>query len=530
MTQPAAAPEPDPFDDARLLEIAIDIDPRSWDELRFQHHDPSKIFSDECLAGPAERPYTYFDARVTIAGQTFEASNVRKKGFLGSVSSRRPSLKVKLGGKWRGISRLTLNNNQQDTSNVHQCLAYRIFRAAGVPAPRCALARVTVNGVSKGVFSHVEPIRKPFLRRQFGDDAGNLYEGAISDFRPEWTNTFQRKTNRKGDRNDLWAITGALEKSDRSALGRAVDLEAFYAFWAAETLLGHWDSYSNNNNNFYAYSHPKSGAFHFIPWGVDSAFGDPDVFARGEPPLSVYANSALPRFLYDNEETRARYIARLRELLTKTWNEDALVAEADRLWALAEPHLHLSKKVHQAGIDKVKAFIRGRRAAIEAELANGPPAWTLPPRSSPCPEEVGKVSGEFLAPWGNLQAPDFTSGQTKLALELRGETVTFNSVGAAAATLEEAGERAAIALVGIRNNAPMVIAMLMVDPERYRAGQLPIDSYAVFGAAMTLSMGSKPEGLGGLRGTLTLREIGAKVSGSFEATLMLPKYFSDPLQ
>ena len=545
---PATASAPDPYDDSRLLQVAVEIDGVAWDELRFQHHPSEPTLGENCLSGPAPRPYTYFDARVTIDGQVFEGSRVRKKGFLGSVNSRRPSLKVVLGGEWRGISRLTLNNNQQDPSNLHQCLAYRVFRDAGVPAPRCALAHVTVNGVDKGVFSHVEPIRKPFLRRHFADDSGDLYEGTLSDFRPEWINTFQRKGDTEGDSGDLQAVASALAGRDLGALGRAIDLDAFYTFWAAETLVGHWDGYTNDSNNFYLYRRPASPAsgrgsearpdepsFYFIPWGADSAFGDPDPFARGEPPVSVYAVSAVPQFLYSIPETRDRYIARLRRLLAEVWKEDALIAHVDRLVALATPRQHLSEELHAAKVTKVKTFIRGRRAAIEGELASGPEDWTLPLRSSPCPEKVGTASGDFAAPWGSLEAPDFTSGLSKLKIELDGESLAFTAVGAASAIIEEGGERPSVVLVGVQSGGPLVIALLMVDAEKFQPGNLPIDSYDVFGIILTLQMGSQPKGAGGFRGKLSLRQTGdqtpgSKVSGSFSADIVRPKYFSDPMK
>ena len=54
-----------------------------------------------------------------------------------------------------GLDRLTLNNNKQDTALVSQVLTYRVFREAGLHAPRCCLVRVIVNGEDLGVYSNV---------------------------------------------------------------------------------------------------------------------------------------------------------------------------------------------------------------------------------------------------------------------------------------------------------------------------------------------------------------------------------------
>ena len=83
-------------------------------------------------------------------------------------------------------------------AHVTQCLGYDLMRKAGVPAPRCNFAHVTVvsiDGMSEttvvdGIYSHIDSIKDPFLRRNFGSDQdqGRLYEGTLSDF---WTGSFR---------------------------------------------------------------------------------------------------------------------------------------------------------------------------------------------------------------------------------------------------------------------------------------------------------------------------------------------------
>ena len=63
--------------------------------------------------------------------------------------------------------------------------------------PRCAYAKVTVNGVNLGVYSHVETVRKSFLRRAFGTDDGTLYEGPYVDFYEGWLGSFEHKTGKE---------------------------------------------------------------------------------------------------------------------------------------------------------------------------------------------------------------------------------------------------------------------------------------------------------------------------------------------
>jgi len=250
-----------------VTEISIVMDEEDWDEVRHTAHSPEVLVA-LCGSGPPESPYEYLPATVTVDGVTLENVGVRAKGFFGSVNPVRRSLKIKFDefveGQTLGeIKRMTLNNNNQDFSRMRTCLAMRMFQKAGLPAPDCSFARVTVNGKYLGVYSSLESIKKPFLRKHFADDEGNLYEAQLGDFLPELINSFERKTNEAtaDDRSDLEAVMMALEADDAdllSELGAIVDLDAFFSFWAMEILLSHWDGYTGNMNNYYIYNDPTT--------------------------------------------------------------------------------------------------------------------------------------------------------------------------------------------------------------------------------------------------------------------------------
>src|SRR6185503_4035831 len=110
----------------------------------------------------------------------------------------------------------TLNNNRQDPSRIRQCLAARVFELAGVPTPRCQLARVTVNGKDLGIYSWVEGIKAPFLERAFGSSDGVLLEGTFADFDQD-RGRFEHK--RGGDPGgDPAAIATILAQDDDAAV------------------------------------------------------------------------------------------------------------------------------------------------------------------------------------------------------------------------------------------------------------------------------------------------------------------------
>jgi spore coat protein CotH len=425
------------FDPDHVLEVAIELDPAEWDMLRTQSRSWVSVFT-RCGEHHLD-PFTYFRGAVTIDGRRVDDVGVRKKGFLGSLSVSKPSLKLKLDEyvddqELHGLSKITLNNAVQDPAYVRQCLAYRTFAAANVPAPRCNFARVRVNGADLGLYVHVETVGKPFLRRHFDDDGGNLYEGTLADFRDGWTANLDLKTNEdENDRSDVERVIAALEQSDTGmigALGDAVDLDALLRFWAAEVLVTHWDSYSGNANNYFAYHDPTSDRFHFIPWGTDNTFlPGPDPFRDGI--ASTRAVSLMPRRLYGLPDVRARYAEVLRELLTTAWDETAMLAEIDRMAALITPIADPDGSANLAArLEEVRASVRERRAEIEAELDAGPPDWTAPLRDIPCAEKLGAVSGQLETTFGTTGGDAFASGTGVLTGAIQGVPIQADEVGA----------------------------------------------------------------------------------------------------
>ncbi|WP_416395559.1 CotH kinase family protein [Allohahella sp. A8] len=375
--------EGDVFQPNRVLEIAVSMDAEEFEALKAEGRSLAST-ARECLT---DYEYTEYTASVTIDGERMEEVVVRKKGYMGSLSPSRPSLKLDFNKKWDGRTYqsqtgLTLNNNRQDPSNARQCMAFDIFRKAGVAAPRCNYARVSVNGQLLGIFTNVEPIKKPFLEAAFGDDEGNLYEAQTADFGQWLSRRFEKKTNEKAnDRSDLQAVSDALALPDdqlMNVLPQLVNIDQFIRFWAIETLLGAWDSASGNANNFHIYRNPADGLFHFIPWGADTAF-------RGEHPLKpgtgvLYRNFSLAKRLFDIPDYRARYEAELNQLLAAQWKEEELLQSLENIRQLtgtSEPAVS-SLKSFITGLSSGSTARPSRRVAIEQALADVHSAAAFP--------------------------------------------------------------------------------------------------------------------------------------------------------
>jgi ankyrin repeat protein len=223
----------DLFPRDHVLDVQITVSDEDWNTIRFQSRNIMTALSPKRQFEPIDGPYTYVNAKVTIDGIEFPTVGLRKKGFIGSQSSSRPSLKIKLDhvdkkANIGGLDNLTFNNNQQDISHMSQFMGYAFFNAVGSPASRCALAKITVNGKNLGIYSHVESVRKQLFKREFGSDKGTLYEGTVVDFFPEWGGSFENKFGKdKAARKKILQLIEALEGEEgdkiltEEATGRA---------------------------------------------------------------------------------------------------------------------------------------------------------------------------------------------------------------------------------------------------------------------------------------------------------------------
>ena len=262
-----------------------------------------------------QTPDVYTHGALTYGDTTLADVGVRIKG----ESSRRTleqkaAFKLKLdeyvaNQRLLGLNRITLNNMVSDATFMAECLAYTVYRAANLPAPRCNHALVYVNDELFGVYAHIESEDKTFLRRWFSSVDGNLYEDGMSDFVSGAESSFDLQTNETANnRSDLRALIGALDSARSSTyladLDGILDVSHYLRYTAVEAAVNQWDGYSYTYyepNNFRIYHDPSTGKFTFIPWGHDLSMKAFPMYDDNPAP----ARSFIPLFtapLYENKE------------------------------------------------------------------------------------------------------------------------------------------------------------------------------------------------------------------------------------
>lgn len=519
----------------RAIEVEVTLAAEDWDTLRAQTRTIADILGPGCMEQPFPSPFTYFPATVTVDGETVENVGVRKKGFLGSLSDTKPSLKIKAheyedGKTFSGAKRLTLNNVQQDPGYMSTCLSYDLFNLAGVPAPRCTFADVIVNGEHLGLFVSIDSLKKPFMKRNFGDDSGTIYEGTISDFREGWTGSFEQKTHEsEGPGPHINAVKEALELPDdelMDGLDAVIDLDQFMTFWALEVLVGHWDGYAGNTNNFYLYAHPDDQRLKFLPWGADATFAPAFDLQdqNNEMPYSVLAQGLLARRLYLHPEGRQWYLSRLEWLLDEVWSEDGQHAQVDRMQEIIAPLL-FDPQIESAlwKLGEVRQFIDARRDEIEGELAKGGPEWDGPLRDSFCWEYEAEVVVTFDTVFGSISnenAYEDAGSTTTFVPEQDDMKVNFHGVQVGMSDDPEQAGMATLRAWSLLVDGSSLIAAWVLPPEALQDGvTVSVDFDKVVGYLVRFSPSWEMEFLGYLGGDIHIEKGKAEEGAPFKASV-----------
>ena len=522
----------------RILEVDIQMDQEEWLELRTTHRESGEDFSKI-----TEDPYKYYNSQVKVDGTLLPKIGIRKKGFFGSVVSTRPSLKLRFdrfdeNQKLATLGMMTLNNNVQDYSQVHQLLAYRFFNRAGLFSPRAGLAHVRVNGEDLGIYTHVESIRKQFIKRHFSSAKGYLYEGYVGDFNEnEFARIVIKSDKKTAARKKLEQLKETILQSERiniSDLEGILNLPAFIQFWAAEVLIGHWDGYAGNRNNYYLYFDKKSDLFHFIPWGADAVFSDPGPFIQQATPKSVKAMSVICRRLWEMPEIRVRYRKELRRLLEEVWDEAQMKADIEEIQEniVSSSKTDLSNMEQATGV--IFEFLKTRRSDILKELNEAPVDWPEVKMMVPDMENFVpmQMNGSFTTVFSDSHSgPLANTGEATLDVRIAGKAQEpFTTFGANAVTKNQG-------FMVPRPDYPMITLTasndagdktwhlsFLIDPIRLTGERqvLPADHFATWvqlveGDPMSPTAKRIPFGI---MGSLTIEPtklaIGEKVSGTFE--------------
>ncbi len=359
----AADPTPAEQSDAffksdKVLQLALELGPKEADTLR-------------------REPRTYVKATLKEGDKAvYRDVGVHLKGAAGSFRGfdDKPSLTINIdkfvrGPLFHGMDKFHLNNSLQDPSYLSELICGELFRAAGVPASRVAHAAVKINGKVKGLYYIREGYDRFFLKRHFGDDHGNFYDGGFLRDIDQPLQLILARDDVK-DRADLKALVAASRERDPAKrferLEKLLDLDRFISFMVLEVITWDWDGYPMKCNNYRIYHEPKRDKLTFIPSGMDQMFAD----VGG--PLQPFFQGMVAQGLVSTPEGRKRYLARMEEVLKKVYDVDRLVKRLDELEARVKPALATvdagAARDYANQVNRLRQAIRQRPKNLEEQL------------------------------------------------------------------------------------------------------------------------------------------------------------------
>jgi hypothetical protein len=225
-----------------------------------------------------DKPRKFVSADFSYGATTWKDVAVRFKGHQSMRGwGEKPAFKIDFGrhGQRRFLGRrsLTLNNMVEDPTMAREALAYSMYRAAGVPAPRTGYAELFVNGELQGLYLIVETPDDDFVASHLGG-ATNLYEGEYGcDLVPPDAPGFDQDAGEDHSHADLAALAAAVSTQGPALFGPSspFDVQEVLAYLATAALLGDFDGYRRGHNYRLA-RRPDTGRWLFLPWGEDRVF------------------------------------------------------------------------------------------------------------------------------------------------------------------------------------------------------------------------------------------------------------------
>lgn len=229
----------------------------------------------------------YYVCAVSINGEKFEKVAIRTKGAsslddVKIMGSDRYSFmlslnKYKKGQKYHGLSKLSLNNNIWDATQMKDAVVYDMCRYISLPAPLANYAKVMLNGKYFGCYLLVEPVAKNFCDRNYPDEVSNIYKpfhnlaytGENMDDYAEIRNF--AKVN--GDDRSMRRVVNALKSVDIGTdVESHVDVDNVMKYMALQTIAVNFDCMTGKNTQNY-FLKESGGIISLIPWDYNLAWG-----------------------------------------------------------------------------------------------------------------------------------------------------------------------------------------------------------------------------------------------------------------
>ncbi len=378
--------------------------------------------------------FNYVHADLLFEGQSLPDVAVRYKGngtYLQSAHQLKRPFKVDLneftkGQKLAGLAKLNLHNNITDSSWMNEALAYRLYRDAGIPAPRVGYARLRLTvpdlhtNTPLGLYTIVENIDSSFSGENFGTKKGLLLKPSTSQLFNYLGEDWDKYKQIYDPKTPVYAtqakrviafaklLTESNDADFAAAVPDYVDFDEVSRFLAVTVWISTLDSILGMGQNFVIHLHPKTQKLQLIPWDLVHAFGQFGLRGSQEEREQLSIREAWNpevRFLARLLKVPAfeeAYLARLVEFQATLFQPARLVQQVDELATVIRDSVRLDGEEKRARFEKavagepvapVRPFIHnGAEVRPDRSGAKG----STPP--SPEPVDPGEFGNDLAKP------------------------------------------------------------------------------------------------------------------------------------
>jgi spore coat protein CotH len=373
------------LDGSSLEDLWVHVNARDWEDLHTHFQEN-----------------TYYPADVEWRATRVRNAAIRVRG-VASRNGHKPSFRIDFnryvtGQTFFGLDALTLDSSWQDPSMITNQLSMLLFRRMGIAAPRVAHVRLFAGAGREyvGVYAVTEEVTPSFLRANFGEDAGYLYEfnhlrndhwgfedpgpplgWYVPRFTPK-THDFESVANLYLPIRDLVQRINDAPQSDlESRLAGYLDVNTFISELAVQNFVAQSDGLVGGGgaNNFYLYRFAGKNLSVLIPWDQGNAF---NAFDSGfdPPPWWNMDTNVLASKIWSEPKYRARYLASLLQIVDLVSTDGFLLTEAQRAYlqirdaVYADAFAPYSLAQFERSHATVEQFIRTRPDTVRHYVAS----------------------------------------------------------------------------------------------------------------------------------------------------------------
>src|SRR5688572_22210767 len=363
------------FNPYRVISLNLELPPADWDRVRMDQPSQSEDWVPE-----------FAEANFWAEGETPIRVSIRRKGQsdtpLPEGNPQKVSLKIDindpvLGQKWRGLTKLSLENGSTDPLNEgFAWMAHRLATGMyGYEAANVAWVKLHINGEFKGVFVNVEQRNTQFLQNH------DYYkEGATWLYKVDGSSSLESGIGHSATHNHLCyppfnsgpgggggGNGGCTQPNLEIDLPMWINLRGFFTLAAVDAFVENTDAlFSHSGKNSYAvdFDPPYPRTRLYFPWDLDTTIRQGD--------QSIYGSEAYQTTFLNHPWFGQVYEATLRELLAGPFSEQALHQTINELEQVLKPALDADPYVYggnsSGAFDGLRQWATRRVANVRTQL------------------------------------------------------------------------------------------------------------------------------------------------------------------